>query len=79
MYNSSPPGQNGRCFADSIFKRIFVSENVRIFIQIPLKFVPRGSNDNKSSLVQVMAWQRTGDKLLIEQILTQFTDAYMRH
>ena len=35
--------------------------------------------DNKSALVQVMAWRRTGDKPLPEPILTQFIDAYMRH
>ena len=66
-------------FADNIFKRIFFNENVRLLIQISVKFVPRGSNDNKSALVQVMAWCRTGNKPLHEQMLTQFTDAYMRH
>ena len=66
-------------FTDNIFKCINLNENVRIFIQISLKFVPMGSNDNKSALVQVMAWRRTGDKPLPEQMLTQFTDAYMRH
>ena len=32
--------------ADNIFKRIFLNENVRIFIQISLKFVPKGPFDN---------------------------------
>ena len=27
LVNSSPPGQNGRHFADDIFKRIFLNEN----------------------------------------------------
>ena len=31
------------------------------------------------ALVQVMASRRTGDRPLPELILTQFTDAYMRH
>ena len=57
-------------FADDIFKRIFLNENVRITIRISLKLVPRGSNDNKSALIQVMAWRRTGDKPLPEQLLT---------
>ena len=48
-------------------------------IQILLKFVPKGAIDNESVLVQVMAWRRKGDKPLPEPILTQFTDAYMRH
>ena len=66
-------------FPDGIFKRIFLNENVRISIQISLKFVSRDSNDNKSALVQVIAWRRKGDKPLPEQMLTQFTDAYMWH
>ena len=30
-------------------------------------------------MVQVMAWLRTGEKPLPESMLTQFTDAYIRH
>ena len=41
--------------ADDIFKHIFLNENVTISIQISQKFVPNGSVDNKSTLVQVMA------------------------
>ena len=65
--------------ADDIFKCIFLNENDRILIQISLKSVPRSPIDNKTVLVQVMAWCRTGDKPLPEPRLTQFTDAYMRH
>ena len=65
--------------ADDIFKGIFVNERFCISIQISLKFVPKGSVDNKSALVQVMAWRRTGDKPLPEPVLTQVTDAYMWH
>ena len=77
--NSSPPGQNGCHFADDIFKCIFITESVWIFIQISLKFVPKGLIDNKAALVQVMAGRRTGDKPFPEPMLTQFTNAYMRH
>ena len=35
-------------FADDILTRIFLNENVGISIQISLKVIPRGSNDNKS-------------------------------
>ena len=77
--NSSPPGQNGSHFADDIFKRIFLNENVRISNQISLKFVPIGPIDNSSALVKVMAWRQTGDKPLHEPMLTQVIDAYMRH
>ena len=61
---------------DDIFKRIFLNENDRILIQISLKFVPRSPFDNKSTLVQVMVWRRTGDKPLPEPMMTQFADIY---
>ena len=65
--------------ADDIFNRIFFVEHVGISISILLKFVPKGPNDIKTALVQVLARRRTGDKPLPEPMLTQFTDAYMRH
>ena len=65
--------------ADGIFKHIFFNENVKISIQISLKFAPNSPIDNKSAVVQVMAWRWTGNKPLPEQMLTQFIDAYMRH
>ena len=63
---------------DDIFKSIF-NESVWITITILLKFIPKGPNDYKSALVQVMAWHRTGEKPLPESMLTQFTDAYIQH
>ena len=36
--------------ADDIFKRIFLNENIRISIQISLKFIPKVPIDNKSAL-----------------------------
>ena len=65
--------------ADDNFKCIFLNENDRISIQISLKFVPRSPIDNKPALVQIMAWDRRGDKPLPEPMLTQLTDAYMWH
>ena len=65
--------------ADDIFGWIFLDENDRIPIQISLKFVSMSPIDNKPAYLQVMAWRRTGDKPLPETMLTQFTDAYMRH
>ena len=69
-------------FADDILKHIFLNENAKISIRIRnsiRKFVPKSPIDNKSTLVQVMAWSLTGDKSLSEPMLTQFTVAYMRH
>ena len=65
--------------ANDIFKCIFLNDNDRILIEIALKFVPRSPINNQPILVQVMAWRRTGDKPLLEQMLTQFTDAHMSH
>ena len=65
--------------ADDNFKCIFLNENDRILIRISLKFVSRSPIDNKTALVQVMAWRQISDKPLPEPMLTQFTDAYMRH
>ena len=64
---------------DNIFKSIFLNEIDKIPIQISLKLVPRSPIDNKSALVRVMAWRRTGDKPLPEPMMIQFTDAYMQH
>ena len=65
--------------AEGIFKCIFLNENGRIPIQISLKFVSRSPIDNKPAFVQLVAWHRTGAKPLPEPVLTQFTDACMRH
>ena len=68
--NSSPPGQNGRHFADDIFKCTFVNEKFCILIWISLKFVPKDPIDNTPALVQVMAWCRAGDEPLSEPLLS---------
>ena len=67
--------------ASDNFKHIFLNENVGISTKISLKFVPKSPIDSKSALVQVMAWRRTGDKLLPgpTAMPIQFADAYMRH
>ena len=62
--NTLRPRQNGRHFADDIFKCIFLNENVWIPTQISLKFVPQGPINNIPALVQIMAWRRLGDKPL---------------
>ena len=64
--NTLRPRQNGRHFADDIFKRFFLNENVWVSIKISLKFVPKGSISNIPALVPIMAWRRPGDKPLSE-------------
>ena len=68
--NSSPLGKMAAILTDDTFKYIFFDENDRILIRISLKFVPRSPVDNKPALVQVMAWRRTGDKPLLELMMT---------
>ena len=76
-FHSFPPGQNGHHFADDTFKYIFMNEKFCILIPISLKFVPKGPINNKSALVQVLAWHQIGDKSLSEPMLTWFTDAFV--
>ena len=40
-------------------------------------FVRNSSVDNKSRLIQVMAWRRPGGKQLSNPVITQFKDTYM--
>ena len=67
--NSLRPRQNGRHFAEDIFKCIFSNENVWIPIKISLKFVPNGPIKDIPALVQIMAWRRPGDKPLSEPVV----------
>ena len=53
-----------------------MNEKFCILIRILLKFVPKGPIDDKSALVQVMAWCWAGDRPLTEPMLTQLNDAY---
>ena len=59
------------------FKRIFLND-VRIPIEISLKFVPEGPINNIPALVQIMAWRRPGDKPLSEPMMVRLL-TYMRH
>ena len=61
--------QNGRHFADGIFKCIFLNKNVWIPIKNSLKFVSKGPINNIPTLVQIMVWRRSGDKPLSESML----------
>ena len=67
--NTLRPRQNGRHFADDIFKCIFLNENAWISLEISLKFVPKVQINNIPALVQIMAWSRPGDKPLSEPMM----------
>ena len=68
-FNTLRSRQDGRHFADDTFNRIFVNENVRIFINFSLKFVPKGPINNIPALVQIMVWRRPGDKPISEPVM----------
>ena len=56
--------QNGRHFADDIFKCMSLNEKFWILNKISLKYVPQGLIDRTAVLVQIMAWHRTGNNPL---------------
>ena len=78
LVNSSLPSQNGRDFAEDIFRCIFMNDKFWILIRISLNFDSKGPIDNNLELVQIMAWCRTGDKPLYQPMLIQFIDTHMR-
>ena len=61
--------KSGRHFLDDILNLILVNENVWIPIEVSLKFVPKGPNNNIAALVQIMAWRRQGAKPLSEPMM----------
>ena len=69
--NTLRPRQDGRHFADDIFKCIFLNENVWILIKISLKFVPWGPINNIPALVLIMAWCWPGDKPLSRPMMVR--------
>ena len=56
-------------FTDNIFKCIFLNENVWIWIKISIKLIPGGPVSNIPTLVQIMAWCRSGTKPLSELMM----------
>ena len=58
-------------FADDIFKRIFLNENIRISIKIPLQVISKGPINNIPALAQLMAWRRPGVKPLSDPIMVR--------
>ena len=75
--NSSHPWMKWPSFHKRHFQIYSHNEKCCILIRISWKFVPKGLIDNKSALVQVMAWCQTSDRPLSEPMLSQFTDIYV--
>ena len=69
LFNTLKPGQNGRHFADDLFKYIPLNWNVEISIKISLEFVPKAPFTYFPALVQIMLWRRSRDKPLSKPII----------
>ena len=54
------PAQNYPHITD-YFEYLLLSDTLCILIQMTEKFVPKSPIDNKSALVQEMAWRRAGN------------------
>ena len=76
IVNSSPPGQNGRHFADDVSRCISMNKKFCILITISLKFLPKGPIDNSPALVSIMAWRSLG---VVENNSDSSGDTHMRH
>ena len=61
-------------YLQTISQCIFLGENICISIQILMILFPGALIDNKSALVQAMAWCRSGDKPLPEPMLTSVAE-----
>ena len=68
--NTLKPRQYGYRITN-VFKRTFLNENVWILIKMSLKCVAKGPVNNIPSLLQVMAWRRSGDKPISEPMVVR--------
>ena len=66
-FNTLRAVQKDRHFAYAIFKCIFVTEDILCLDPNVPKFIPKGQSDNKSALIQVLAWCRTCSKHYLKQ------------
>ena len=75
--NTLRPTQNDWYFAHDIGKCIFFNEDIWIWIQVSLKFVPMSPINSipalDLSLDQIMDWRRPGDKPLSEPVLVRLS------
>ena len=69
--NNLRPRRNGHHFAEDIFKRIYLNENIWIMFKNLLEFVPKGLINNIPVLFLIMAWRRPGGKPLSELMLVR--------
>ena len=63
--------QNGRHFADDIFKGILVNKNIWISIKLSLIFASKSPIDCEPTLAQPMTWRLPGDEPLSEPVMVK--------
>ena len=69
--NTLMPRQYSRHFTVDTFKRIFLNENARSWIKISLKFVPKGTINSITALIQLMAWCPPDNKPISEPMMVR--------
>ena len=79
LYPINDRGRDEMCrqVAKGTFKCIFVNGNIWILIRISLESVPIVPTDNKTVLLYIMVWHRTGDRSLSELVMILLTGAYI--
>ena len=70
VQDSIQSGSQSVTTQDDFIPSVFVSFSLSI--QISLNVVPKGSINNISVLVEIMAWHRRGDNTLSERMLVSF-------
>ena len=68
VINTVRPGKMFTILRTKNLKGISLSGNLRIWIKVSMKFVPKSPIDNKADLVQIMGCCRVGEKSSSEQM-----------
>ena len=58
IFNSSPPGQDGRHFADDTFRCNFVKEKISVLVKIWPKFVRQDLIDKNPNIIEEIKDER---------------------
>ena len=75
-FKSLVPGRFEHNFRQVIFKLISVTDDWGIFCKIALRWMPLDLTDDKSTLIQVMAWCRQATSHYLSQCLPRFMPPY---
>ena len=76
VINSLGPGKFEQNFTLVIFKLISVTNGWGIYCKIALRWMPLDFTDNKSTLVQIMAWCRQATSHYLSQCWPRFMSPY---